>query len=89
MGMNDDRTVFKRVDMDLFSLLRYIDLGDVGLPDIQRPSTKVRDLFDSTYQVELSSLCTAGHMIEEVEVLLPADSIPFHVLDGCRVEEPD
>jgi len=54
MGMNDDRTVFKRVDMDLSSLLHYIDLGDIGLPDIQRPfvwsATKVRDLFDSMYQ---------------------------------------
>jgi len=54
IGMNDDRTVFKRVDMDLSSLLHYIDLGDIGLPDIQRPfvwsSTKVRDLFDSMYQ---------------------------------------
>lgn len=54
MGMNDDRTVFKRVDMDLSSLLHYIDNGDIGLPDIQRPfvwsATKVRDLFDSMYQ---------------------------------------
>jgi len=34
--------------------LHYIDLGDIGLPDIQRPfvwpTTKVRDLFDSMYR---------------------------------------
>lgn len=36
------------------SLLHYIDNGDLGLPDIQRPfvwnATKVRDLFDSMYR---------------------------------------
>lgn len=52
--MSDLRTVFKRVDYDLAGLLHYIDIGDIGLPDIQRPfvwsSAKVRDLFDSMYQ---------------------------------------
>jgi hypothetical protein len=52
--MNEQRTVFKRVDYDLSGLLHYIDIGDIGLPDIQRPfvwpSTKVRDLFDSMYR---------------------------------------
>jgi hypothetical protein len=45
---------FKKVDYDLFGLLQYIDYGDIGLPDIQRPfiwsNTKVRDLFDSMYR---------------------------------------
>ncbi len=45
---------FKKVDYDLSGLLRYIDIGDIGLPDIQRPfvwpNTKVRDLFDSMYK---------------------------------------
>jgi hypothetical protein len=47
------KTCFKRVDYDLSNLLHYIDLGDIGLPDIQRPfvwsNAKVRDLFDSMY----------------------------------------
>lgn len=52
--LNTERTVFKRVDYDLGALLHYIDIGDIGLPDIQRPfvwsSSKVRDLFDSMYR---------------------------------------
>lgn len=52
--MSDLRTCFKRVDYDLAGLLHYIDIGDIGLPDIQRPfvwsATKVRDLFDSMYR---------------------------------------
>ena len=52
--MNELKTCFKRVDYDLSGLLQYIDLGDIGLPDIQRPfvwtNAKVRDLFDSMYR---------------------------------------
>lgn len=52
--MTELRTVFKRVDYDLAGLLHYIDIGDIGLPDIQRPfvwsAAKVRDLFDSMYR---------------------------------------
>lgn len=52
--LSKDRTVFKRVDYDLSALLHYIDIGDIGLPDIQRPfvwtASKVRDLFDSMYR---------------------------------------
>ncbi|MCR4433796.1 MAG: DUF262 domain-containing protein [Caldiserica bacterium] len=51
--LNNLKTCFKRVDYELSSLLHYIDIGDIGLPDIQRPfvwsNTKVRDLFDSMY----------------------------------------
>ena len=47
-------TVFKQVNYDLNSLVKYIELGEIGLPDIQRPfvwkNAKVRDLFDSIYQ---------------------------------------
>ena len=47
-------TVFKQVNYDLNSLVKYIELGEIGLPDIQRPfiwkNAKVRDLFDSMYQ---------------------------------------
>lgn len=52
--MNETKTCFKRVDYDLSTLLHYIDIGDIGLPDIQRPfvwsNSKVRDLFDSMYR---------------------------------------
>jgi len=47
-------TVFTKVDYDLGSLVKYIALGEIGLPDIQRPfvwkNAKVRDLFDSMYR---------------------------------------
>lgn len=47
-------TCFRRVDYDLSNLLTYIQVGDIGLPDIQRPfvwkNAKVRDLFDSMYK---------------------------------------
>jgi hypothetical protein len=52
--MSELKTCFKRVDYDLDGLLHYIDIGDIGLPDIQRPfvwsNTKVRDLLDSMYR---------------------------------------
>ncbi|MCB1545170.1 MAG: DUF262 domain-containing protein [Methylobacteriaceae bacterium] len=52
--MADQKTCFKRVDYVLSDLLQYVDLGDIGLPDIQRPfvwsNAKVRDLFDSMYK---------------------------------------
>ena len=52
--MSELKTCFKRVDYDLAGLLHYVDIGDIGLPDIQRPfvwsNAKVRDLFDSMYR---------------------------------------
>ncbi len=52
--MSDLKTCFKKVDYDLAGLLHYVEIGDVGLPDIQRPfvwsNAKVRDLFDSMYR---------------------------------------
>ena len=52
--MSELKTCFKRVDYDLSNLLHYLDVGDIGLPDIQRPfvwsDAKVRDLFDSMYR---------------------------------------
>ncbi|MFA5696409.1 MAG: DUF262 domain-containing protein, partial [Bacilli bacterium] len=46
--------LFKKVDYDLGTLVSFIDLGQIGLPDIQRPfvwkDAKVRDLFDSMYK---------------------------------------
>jgi len=47
-------TVFKQVNYDLNSLVKFIEIGEIGLPDIQRPfvwkNAKVRDLFDSMYK---------------------------------------
>ncbi len=51
-GMAD--VLFKKVDYTLKKLVEDIDMGEIGLPDIQRPfvwpATKVRDLFDSMYR---------------------------------------
>lgn len=47
-------TLFKEVNYNLTTLIQQIDLGVIGLPDIQRPfvwkDTKVRELFDSMYK---------------------------------------
>lgn len=47
-------TVFTQVNYDLRSLIEFIERGEIGLPDIQRPfvwkNVKVRDLFDSMYR---------------------------------------
>ena len=48
------KTVFTNVTYDLSSIISAIAMGDIGLPDIQRPfvwkNIKVRDLFDSMYK---------------------------------------
>jgi hypothetical protein len=47
-------TLFKEVNYNLATLIQQIDMGTIGLPDIQRPfvwpDTKVRNLFDSMYR---------------------------------------
>jgi hypothetical protein len=47
-------TVFNKVDYTLGTLMDSIQLGTIGLPDIQRPfvwkNAKVRNLFDSMYR---------------------------------------
>jgi uncharacterized protein with ParB-like and HNH nuclease domain len=47
-------TVFKKVDYTLKDLVGFTKMGEIGLPDIQRPfvwkNAKVRDLFDSMYR---------------------------------------
>ncbi len=47
-------TLFKEVGYSLSKLIDDIEMGEIGLPDIQRPfvwkNAKVRDLFDSMYQ---------------------------------------
>ena len=46
--------MYQQVDLTLGFVIEQIRLGDIGLPDIQRPfvwpRTKVRDLFDSMYR---------------------------------------
>ena len=46
--------LFKKVDYTLKKLIEDISMGEIGLPDIQRPfvwpTSKVRDLFDSMYR---------------------------------------
>ena len=46
--------LFNPFNGHLEQLFSYIDVGDLGLPDIQRPfvwrDAKVRDLFDSLYK---------------------------------------
>jgi hypothetical protein len=48
------QTLYKEVGYSLSKLIQDIDMGEIGLPDIQRPfvwtPTKVRDLFDSMYK---------------------------------------
>lgn len=47
-------TLFKDVKYNLNTLIQNIDIGNIALPEIQRPfvwkDTKVRDLFDSLYK---------------------------------------
>jgi len=47
-------TLFKKVDYSMGKLMDDIEMGTIGLPDIQRPfvwkNSKVRDLFDSIYR---------------------------------------
>jgi len=48
------KTLFKEVSYSLSKLIEDIDIGEIGLPELQRPfvwpNTKVRDLFDSMYR---------------------------------------
>jgi len=50
----DKTALFNPFNGHLEQLFAYIDIGDLGLPDIQRPfvwkDSKVRDLFDSIYR---------------------------------------
>ncbi len=47
-------TLFTEVRYDLDALVKFIELGELALPDLQRPfvwsNAKVRDLFDSMYR---------------------------------------
>lgn len=48
------KTLFKEVSYSLSKIIEDIDIGEIGLPELQRPfvwpNTKVRDLFDSMYR---------------------------------------
>ena len=54
MGLNMPKLLFKNVTYTVQKLIEDIELGVIGLPDIQRPfvwpTNKVRDLFDSMYR---------------------------------------
>jgi uncharacterized protein with ParB-like and HNH nuclease domain len=47
-------TQFTQVQFTLQGLMNQVQMGNIGLPDIQRPfvwkNIKVRDLFDSMYR---------------------------------------
>jgi hypothetical protein len=47
-------TLFKEVSYNLATIIQQIEMGNIGLPDIQRPfvwpDTSVRQLFDSMYR---------------------------------------
>jgi hypothetical protein len=53
-GIHMSEMLFKKTDYSLQGLLSDIDIGRIGLPDIQRPfvwsNAKVRDLLDSMYR---------------------------------------
>ena len=48
------KPLFKEVSYSLSKLMDDVEMGEIGLPDIQRPfvwkNSKVRDLFDSMYR---------------------------------------
>ncbi len=48
------KTVYKKIDYDLSGLISDIRIGDIALPELQRPfvwkNAKVRNLFDSMYR---------------------------------------
>jgi hypothetical protein len=54
VAFRQPRVQFRDLHQDLDGLLKLIEIGDVALPDIQRPfvwkPTKVRDLFDSMFR---------------------------------------
>lgn len=49
-----DQVYFRKVDYTVRKIMEDIEMGEIALPDIQRPfvwkNTKVRDLFDSMYR---------------------------------------
>ena len=49
-----NKTVYKKIDYDLSGLISDIRIGDIALPELQRPfvwkNAKVRNLFDSMYR---------------------------------------
>lgn len=46
--------IFQKTEFSVQNLLAYVEMGDLGLPELQRPfvwpDSKVRDLFDSMYR---------------------------------------
>ena len=62
--LSEEKTLFKRVDYDVQGLIEYIELGEIGLPDIQRPFvwTQPRSATCSTRctRASRSATCCSG-----------------------------
>jgi len=61
--MSELKTCFKRVDYDLSGLLHYIDIGDIGLPDIQRPlllGWEISKLYFRNWSLLLARMAVMG-----------------------------
>jgi uncharacterized protein with ParB-like and HNH nuclease domain len=56
--------LFTTTAYPLSALIEDINLGKIGLPDIQRPfvwpNVNVRNLFDSLYQTIQQAICCSG-----------------------------
>ena len=57
-------TLFKEVSYNLAKLIQDIEMGEIGLPEIQRsfvwPNSKVRDLFDLMYKEFPEGFCSSS-----------------------------
>ena len=60
-------TLFKQVNYDLGGLMPYIDIGEIGLPDIQRSfvwgNAKVRNFFDNIHRALPSNWPTLKYSV--------------------------
>src|SRR3990172_5717925 len=69
-------TLFKEVGYSLSKLIQDIEMGEIGLPDIQRPfvwtPAKVRDLFDSRTPDMARAICV---MFDKHDALANAHGI--------------
>jgi hypothetical protein len=84
-------TLFKEVNYNLQTLINNIDVGIIGLPDIQRPfvwkDSKVRDLFDSMYKgYPVGYLLFWANAIDETARTIGAENKQKHpsllIVDG-------
>ena len=73
-------TLFKQVNYDLDSLTKFIELGQIGLPDIQRPfvwaNKKVRDHMGNEAQLVPTPLRAKAPGAAAVHAAFDGDYIP-------------